>query len=143
VSGGAMLPKPGVTAVERTDTAWQLCWKFFRPRVTPGEHGGRWVLLSAHLDTVFPADTRARRSATDDARKLSGRLRYAAGVVGMLAVIHASHARRGELPRRCGAGNVAKRVEGFARGRHFYEAQRTGGTRGAHIVLDGAGADAG
>ena len=63
----------------------------------PPESTGPVVLLSAHLDTVFPADT-PDPALADDRLEVPGACDNAAGVVGMLAVVHALLRAGVELP---------------------------------------------
>jgi acetylornithine deacetylase/succinyl-diaminopimelate desuccinylase-like protein len=102
------------------------------------------ILLSAHLDTVFPADTPLDPVLAGDRLEAPGACDNAAGVVGMLAVIHALLGAGVELPAALVVlGNVGEEGEGDLRGvRHFYEHSPLAGRVAAHIVLDGAGADA-
>ena len=67
----------------------------------------------------------------------------AAGVVGMLAIVHALIHATVELPAPLIVlGNVGEEGEGDLRGvRHFYEHSPLAGRVAAHIVLDGAGAE--
>jgi len=110
----------------------------------PPESTGPVVLLSAHLDTVFPLDTPLRPVLAGDRLEAPGACDNAAGVVGMLAVIQALLRAEVELPAPLVVlGNVGEEGEGDLRGvRHFYEHSALAGRVAAHIVLDGAGADA-
>jgi len=104
---------------------------------------GRVVLLSAHLDTVFPAGTRIEPILKDDRIEGPGVCDNGAGVVGMLAIAHAlveSQMPLGTTLIFC--GNVGEEGEGDLRGvRHIYQHSPFAGRIAAHIVLDGAGAD--
>ena len=103
---------------------------------------GRRVLLSAHIDTVFPPGTpiEVRREGT----RLSapGACDNAAGVAAMLAI--AAAMKQAGITTECDVffvGNVGEEGEGDLRGmRHIYRADtmEKGGIA-AHIVLDGAG----
>src|SRR6202034_2869586 len=88
------------------------------------------------LHPVFAGDRLEAPGACDNA----------AGVVGMLAVIHAliKTGTEVDLPAPLVVlGNVGEEGEGDLRGvRHFYEHSALAGRVAAHIVLDGAGADA-
>ena len=113
----------------------------------PPESSGPVVVLSAHLDTVFPAGTPLNPVVLleDDAERLiaPGACDNAAGVVGMLAIAHALTQSRVELPAPLVfLGNVGEEGEGDLRGvRHFYSHNALSSRVAAHIVLDGAGAD--
>jgi acetylornithine deacetylase/succinyl-diaminopimelate desuccinylase-like protein len=104
---------------------------------------GPIVVLSAHLDTVFPADTPLSPLLSHDRLEAPGACDNAAGVVGMLAVAHALVHSGIELPASLlFVGNVGEEGEGDLRGvRHLYDQPSIAGRIAAHIVLDGAGAD--
>jgi tripeptide aminopeptidase len=105
--------------------------------------GRRWVSLSAHLDTVFPAGTPL--AAHQQGSKLFGPgvSDNGAGVTAMLAVAAAlaatsvSHA----LPILF-IGNVGEEGEGDLRGmRQIFSSSRWQDSIVASLVLDGAGSD--
>src|ERR1700678_1732224 len=50
---------------------------------------GPVVILSAHLDTVFPADTPLEPVIEDDRIEAPGTCDNASGIIGMLAIAHA------------------------------------------------------
>ncbi len=116
------------------------------PRLDP-ESTGAVIVLSAHLDTVFPADTRLRPVVRTvegrDRLEAPGACDNAAGVVGLLALAHALVQSKIELPAALLiVGNVGEEGEGDLRGmRHLYSRSALAGRIAAHIVLDGAGAD--
>ena len=113
----------------------------------PPESSGPIVVLSAHLDTVFPAATPLNPIVTsvDGVARLSapGACDNGAGMAGMLAIAHAIIQSKIELAAPLLVlGNVGEEGEGDLRGvRHFYEQSVLAGRVAAHIVLDGAGAD--
>ena len=109
----------------------------------PPESSGPVVILSAHLDTVFPAETPLHPVVEEHRLSAPGACDNAAGVVGMLAIAHALRAAQVELPAPLiFLGNVGEEGEGDLRGvRHFYNQRQLAGRIAAHIVLDGAGAD--
>lgn len=113
----------------------------------PAESTGPVVVLSAHLDTVFPAGTclTPAVSRVDGANRLvaPGACDNAAGVIGMLALAQALvHAKVKLAVPIVVLGNVGEEGEGDLRGvRHFYEQRALAGRIAAHIVLDGAGCD--
>ncbi len=113
----------------------------------PAESSGPVVVLSAHLDTVFPAETPLNpiTSRADGSTRLSapGACDNAAGVAGMLAIVHALIQAKVELAAPLVVlANVGEEGEGDLRGvRHFYHQSALAGRIAAHIVLDGAGAD--
>lgn len=113
----------------------------------PHESTGPVVLVSAHLDTVFPAETALNPIVTheDGCYRLEapGACDNASGVIGMLALAHAIVSSGLELPvPLILLGNVGEEGEGDLRGvRHFYQHSRYSGRVAAHIVLDGAGED--
>ncbi len=110
----------------------------------PPESTGPVVVLSAHLDTVFPADTPLDPVVDGDRLTAPGASDNAAGVAGMLAIAHALIASQIQLPAPLVfVGNVGEEGEGDLRGiRHLYRESPLRGRIAAHIVLDGAGADA-
>lgn len=109
----------------------------------PAESTGPLVVLSAHLDTVFPAGTPLHPTLVGDRLKVPGACDNAAGVVGLLATLHALLRSGVELPAPLVIlGNVGEEGEGDLRGvRHFYGKNPLAGRVAAHIVLDGAGAE--
>ncbi len=104
---------------------------------------GPIVVLSAHLDTVFPAGTPLKPVLDGDRLEAPGACDNGAGVAGLLAIAHALVHARVELPASLlFLGNVGEEGEGDLRGvRHLYEQTALAGRIAAHIVLDGAGAD--
>ncbi len=132
----------GVSAVE-TDAVGNVVGVLPAANL-PAESTGPVVLLSAHLDTVFPATTPLQPAIVNDCLQAPGACDNAAGVVGMMAVIHALLHAGVRLPAPLVVlGNVGEEGEGDLRGvRHFYECHPLAGRVAAHIVLDGAGADA-
>jgi acetylornithine deacetylase/succinyl-diaminopimelate desuccinylase-like protein len=109
----------------------------------PPESTGPVVVLSAHLDTVFPAGTPLNPVVDGDRLQAPGACDNGAGVVGMLAIAHALIEAGAELPAPLiFLGNVGEEGEGDLRGvRHFYSQSALAGRIAAHIVLDGPGAD--
>ena len=110
----------------------------------PPESTGPMVVLSAHLDTVFPADTPLQPVRDGDRLTAPGACDNGAGVAGMLAIAYALVQSEIELPAPLlFLGNVGEEGEGDLRGvRHVYSQSAIAGRIAAHIVLDGAGADA-
>jgi acetylornithine deacetylase/succinyl-diaminopimelate desuccinylase-like protein len=109
----------------------------------PPESSGPVVVLSAHLDTVFPAETPLNPVVDGERLEAPGACDNGAGVVGMLAIAHALVQAKVELPAPLlFLGNVGEEGEGDLRGvRHLYKQTALAGRIAAHIVLDGAGAD--
>ena len=110
----------------------------------PPDSTGPIVLLSAHIDTVFPASTPLQPILNGDHLEAPGASDNAAGVVGMLAVVSALLHAGVELPVPLVLlGNVGEEGEGDLRGvRHIYDHSALASRIAAHIVLDGPGADA-
>lgn len=113
----------------------------------PIESSGPVVVLSAHLDTVFPPGT-ALNAAVSEANgclrlEAPGACDNGAGVAGMLALVRAITASEVQIPVPLVVlANVGEEGEGDLRGvRHFYRDSRFTGRVAAHVVLDGAGAD--
>jgi tripeptide aminopeptidase len=105
------------------------------------------VLLSAHLDTVFPAETPLEPVLDGDRLEAPGACDNAAGVIGMLGIAHALARNFAASQTPQGAalifvGNVGEEGEGDLRGvRDIYRNPALAGRIAAHIVLDGAGAE--
>jgi acetylornithine deacetylase/succinyl-diaminopimelate desuccinylase-like protein len=110
----------------------------------PPESSGPIVLLSAHIDTVFPVGTPIQPVLYGDRLEAPGASDNAAGVAGLLAVVGALVHAGVELPAPLAVlGNVGEEGEGDLRGvRHVYDHSALAGRIAAHIVLDGPGADA-
>jgi len=115
---------------------------WLRAASLPPESSGPVVVLSAHLDTVFPAETLLNPVVDGDLLEAPGACDNGAGVVGMLAVAHALVSSGVEMTAPLVfLGNVGEEGEGDLRGvRHFYAQCALAGRIAAHIVLDGAGA---
>ena len=109
----------------------------------PPESSGPVVVLSAHLDTVFPAGTPLHPMVDGDRLQSPGACDNGAGVVGMLAIAHALIQVKAELAAPLlFLGNVGEEGEGDLRGMRFlYQQTALAGRIAAHIVLDGAGAE--
>lgn len=109
----------------------------------PRESTGPVVLLSAHLDTVFPAGTRIDPVVEGERLTAPGACDNGAGVAGMLALVHALIHSSVPLPAPLVVvGNVGEEGEGDLRGvRQIYNRSGLAGRIAAHTVLDGAGSD--
>jgi len=113
--------------------------------ILPGTgNGGRRVLLSAHLDTVFPAGTPIGVDLSGTRLAAPGACDNGAGVAAMLAI--AAAMKQTGITTDCDLvflGNVGEEGEGDLRGmRHVYRTKDGATERGeiaAHVVLDGAG----
>jgi len=111
-----------------------------RPGIDPT---APFIALSAHIDTVFPADTPipVRR----DADKLYGPgiSDNSSGITALLAIAGALQAA--EVPNTAPLlfiGNVGEEGEGDLRGmRYIYQQPRWSATIASLIVVDGAGTD--
>ncbi len=97
------------------------------------------VLLSAHLDTIFPAATPIEPVLQGSRLAAPGACDNGAGVAAMLAVAAAMrHASIATARDVVFAGNVGEEGEGDLRGmRHLYSKRAE--SVEAHVVLDGAG----
>lgn len=135
----------GLASIE-TDTAGNVRASLPSPNLH-ADSSGPLILLSAHLDTVFPAGTplqpRVRAIDGFDRLEAPGACDNAAGVVGMMAIAKALVQSGAELPvPLLFVGNVGEEGEGDLRGvRHLYGETALAGRIAAHIVLDGAGSD--
>ena len=112
-----------------------------RKAVTSPDGGRRCVLISAHIDTVFPSDTIIEAKIDGTRLEAPGACDNGAGVVCMLAMAAAlTHAG---VEHDCDivfAGNVGEEGEGDLRGmRYLYESSDFRDSIAAHLVLDGAG----
>ena len=99
------------------------------------------VLLSAHIDTVFPARTPIEPLLEGSRLSAPGACDNGAGVVALLALA-AALIRSGLAPDGdiLFAGNVGEEGEGDLRGmRHLYASPAWRNRIAAHLVLDGAG----
>jgi tripeptide aminopeptidase len=105
--------------------------------------GQRCVMLSAHIDTVFPLHTPIAPLLEHNRLEAPGACDNGAGVAGLLAVAAALENCGIELP--CDllfAGNVGEEGEGDLRGmRYLYGASPWRERIGANVVLDGAGCE--
>ncbi|HEX6496360.1 MAG TPA: M20/M25/M40 family metallo-hydrolase [Acidobacteriaceae bacterium] len=101
----------------------------------------RAVVVSAHIDTVFPAGTEVAPQISGTRLVAPGACDNAAGVTGLLAIAAALMDASITLP--CPVlfiGNVGEEGEGDLRGmRYLYQRSPWRDRIGAHIVLDGAG----
>lgn len=99
------------------------------------------VLLSAHIDTVFPADTPIIPQLNGTRLAAPGACDNGAGVVALLAI--AAALRHAQIRPACDlifAGNVGEEGEGNLRGmRYLYEHAPWRSRIAANVVLDGAG----
>lgn len=138
----ARFAEAGLSRVE-TDEAGNVYGWMLAANLPP-ESTGPVVVLSAHLDTVFPAETLLKPVVDGDLLVAPGSCDNAAGVVGMLAIAHALIQSQVELPAPLlFLGNVGEEGEGDLRGaRHLYSQSALAGRIVAHLVLDGADADA-
>jgi tripeptide aminopeptidase len=110
--------------------------------IRPG-HGSRYVALSAHIDTVFPAATPLHIRQQGSRLYGPGVADNGAGIAAMLAVASAlAHARIShELPFLF-IGNVGEEGEGDLRGmRHVYATPRWRDAIVYSVIVDGAGTD--
>jgi acetylornithine deacetylase/succinyl-diaminopimelate desuccinylase-like protein len=131
----------GLSGVETDEAGNVFGW--LTAAKLPPESSGPVVVLSAHLDTVFPAETPLKPTLDGDRLTAPGACDNCAGVAGMLAIARALIDTKLELAAPLiFLGNVGEEGEGDLRGvRHFYRQQALAGRIAAHIVLDGAGAD--
>jgi tripeptide aminopeptidase len=120
---------------------------FLCPADMDPESTGPIMVLSAHLDTVFPAETPLKPCVTlvdgVDRLEAPGACDNGAGIAGLLAIAHALVQGKVDVPAPLlFLGNVGEEGEGDLRGiRHVYSQPSLAGRIAAHIVLDGAGAD--
>lgn len=102
---------------------------------------GHSVLISAHIDTVFPATTPINPILNGTRLGAPGACDNAAGVVCLLAL--AAALQHANITPECDlifAGNVGEEGEGNLRGmRHLYKQPEFRDQTSAHLVIDGAG----
>jgi len=137
----ARFEEAGLIGVE-TDAVANVIGYLPAANLSP-ESTGPVVVVSAHLDTVFPAETVIDPVVDGERLRAPGACDNGAGVVGLLALAHALVQSAVELPvSLLFLGNVGEEGEGNLRGvRHFYSQAALAGRIAAHIVLDGAGAE--
>ena len=110
--------------------------------IHPG-YGRRYIALSAHIDTVFPAGTPLNIRQQGSRLYGPGVSDNGAGVTAMLAIVALFRAvrMRHALPFLF-VGNVGEEGEGDLRGmRHIFATPRWKDSIAYSIVLDGAGSD--
>lgn len=110
--------------------------------VRPG-YGSRFVALSAHIDTVFPATTPLNIRQQGSRLYGPGVSDNAAGIVAMLAVASVLDSSRiaHALPFVF-IGNVGEEGEGDLRGmRHVFQTPRWRDAIAYSVIIDGAGSD--
>jgi len=105
--------------------------------------GRRYVALSAHIDTVFPAGTPLNIRQQGSRLYGPGVSDNSAGVTAMLAIAAVMRAvRLRHAAPFLFIGNVGEEGEGDLRGmRHIFSAPRWKDAIAASVVLDGAGSD--
>ncbi|MFY9561910.1 MAG: M20/M25/M40 family metallo-hydrolase [Terriglobales bacterium] len=110
--------------------------------VHPG-YGNRYVALSAHIDTVFPATTPLNVRQQGSRLYGPGVSDNGAGIAALLAVASAVQSAR--IPHALPfvfIGNVGEEGEGDLRGmRHVFATPRWKSSIAYSIVVDGAGSD--
>jgi acetylornithine deacetylase/succinyl-diaminopimelate desuccinylase-like protein len=99
------------------------------------------VLISAHIDTVFPKDIPTTPVVTETRIECPGACDNGPGVVAMIGLAYAL--RLAQVPLACNlafAGNVGEEGEGDLRGmRQIYSHLPWAKRIASHLVLDGAG----
>jgi acetylornithine deacetylase/succinyl-diaminopimelate desuccinylase-like protein len=130
----------GLSGIE-TDAAGNVFGTLHATNLPP-ESTGPVVVISAHLDTVFPAGTPLNVLRQDDRLAAPGACDNGAGLAGLLAIAHALIEAKVELAAPLVfLGNVGEEGEGDLRGvRQLYNGSALAQRIAAHIVLDGAGA---
>ncbi|HEV2275889.1 MAG TPA: M20/M25/M40 family metallo-hydrolase [Acidobacteriaceae bacterium] len=99
------------------------------------------VVLSAHIDTVFPKDPPIEPVLDEHRLKAPGACDNGAGVAALLALAAAIGSSGVAVPGRLlFVGNVGEEGEGDLRGiRHLYQTLPWGRHIAANVVVDGAG----
>jgi tripeptide aminopeptidase len=110
------------------------------------DSNGPCLLISAHIDTIFPVGPAIHAERENRRLKAPGACDNGAGLAGLLAiaaVLRAGREKGSALPLRHGilfAGNVGEEGEGDLRGiRYLYQQSAWRKHICANIVLDGAG----
>jgi len=110
--------------------------------VSPG-YGQRYISISAHIDTVFPATTPLNIRQQGSRLYGPGVSDNGAGIAAMLAV--ASVLRSAEIVHTLPfvfIGNVGEEGEGDLRGmRHVFQTQHWADRIAYSVIVDGAGSD--
>src|SRR5712671_4239100 len=110
--------------------------------IRPG-YGSRFVALSAHIDTVFPATTPLNIRQQGSRLYGPGVSDNGAGITAVLAIAHALQTAR--IPHALPfvfIGNVGEEGEGDLRGmRHVFATPRWKNAIAYSVVVDGAGSD--
>jgi acetylornithine deacetylase/succinyl-diaminopimelate desuccinylase-like protein len=137
----ALFAEAGLSRVE-TDAAGNV-FGWLSAASLPPESTGPVVVLSAHLDTVFPAGTPLQPAIKGDRLEAPGACDNGAGLAGLLAIAHALIQSGVELPAPLVLlGNVGEEGEGDLRGvRCLYRQSALAGRVAAHIILEGAGSN--
>jgi acetylornithine deacetylase/succinyl-diaminopimelate desuccinylase-like protein len=137
----ALFAEAGLSRVE-TDAAGNV-FGWLSAASLPPESTGPVVVLSAHLDTVFPAGTPLQPAIKGDRLEAPGACDNGAGLAGLLAIAHALIQSGVELPAPLVLlGNVGEEGEGDLRGvRCLYSQSALAGRIAAHIILEGAGSN--
>jgi tripeptide aminopeptidase len=118
---------------------------YLSPSSGAQQSGDGCVLISAHIDTIFPPGPAIRAEREGTRLKAPGSCDNGAGLAGLLAVAAALGRIRetgaGNLARGIlFAGNVGEEGDGDLRGiRHLYQQPPWRGRIAANLVLDGAG----
>ena len=106
-------------------------------------YGQRYISVSAHIDTVFPASTPLNTRQQGSRLYGPGVSDNGAGIAAMLAV--ASVLKSSQIAHTLPfvfIGNVGEEGEGDLRGmRHVFQTPRWGGAIAYSVIIDGAGAD--
>jgi tripeptide aminopeptidase len=113
---------------------------------SPAEPNSPCILLSAHIDTIFPAGTPIHPERNDTRLQAPGACDNGAGVAALLAIAAVLKLlSEKESPLRIGrgilfAGNVGEEGDGDLRGiRYLFEQSPWRRRIAANLVLDGAG----
>jgi acetylornithine deacetylase/succinyl-diaminopimelate desuccinylase-like protein len=103
--------------------------------------GANPLIVGAHLDTVFPADTKLELRRTGCVLHLPGIADNAAGLVSLLWLFRAAKEAGLRFRRPLwGVANVGEEGEGDLRGvRHLFKAKPWGSEDCEFIAVDGAG----
>ena len=115
------------------------------PNLASPQRDAGCILISAHIDTIFPPGPAIRAEREGHRLKAPGACDNGAGLAGLLAIAATLKTIRESAGVEIGrgilfAGNVGEEGDGDLRGiRHLYQQPPWRGRIAANLVLDGAG----
>ena len=118
-------------------------WAMYSASGREADPSAPFIALSAHIDTVFPANTPISVRRDNDKLYGPGISDNASGITALLAIAGALQSvEMANTAPLLFIGNVGEEGEGDLRGmRHIYQQPRWSATIASLIVVDGAGTD--